>query len=198
MNYSLYVESTPNPEVMKFVSNRMLVDQSIEITNIEEAKDISIAKEVLKFPFVKSVYLSQNFMSITKMRDVEWDTIAMQLRAFISDFLNQEGVKNYTENVPKVKKQFQETKLKTNEDEDNNLSEKEKHIISLLNEYIKPAVESDGGSITFHSYKENIVTVNLRGACSGCPSASSTLKMGIESLLKEKIDNNIIVQANEG
>ena len=198
MNYSLYVESTPNPEVMKFVSNRMLVDQSIEITNIEEAKDISIAKEVLKFPFVKSIYLSQNFMSITKMRDVEWDTIAMQLRAFISDFLNQEGVKNYTENVPKVKKQFQETKLKTNEDEDNNLSEKEKHIISLLNEYIKPAVESDGGSITFHSYKENIVTVNLRGACSGCPSASSTLKMGIESLLKEKIDNNIIVQANEG
>ena len=198
MNYSLYVESTPNPEVMKFVSNRMLVDQSIEITNIEEAKDISIAQEVLKFPFVKSIYLSQNFMSITKMRDVEWDTIAMQLRAFISDFLNQEGVKNYTENVPKVKKQFQETKLKTNEDEDNNLSEKEKHIISLLNEYIKPAVESDGGSITFHSYKENIVTVNLRGACSGCPSASSTLKMGIESLLKEKIDNNIIVQANEG
>ena len=138
MNYSLYVESTPNPEVMKFVSNRMLVDQSIEITNIEEAKDISIAQEVLKFPFVKSIYLSQNFMSITKMRDVEWDTIAMQLRAFISDFLNQEGVKNYTENVPKVKKQFQETKLKTNEDEDNNLSEKEKHIISLLNEYIKP------------------------------------------------------------
>ncbi len=198
MNYSLYVESTPNPEVMKFVSNRMLVDQSIEITNIEEAKDISIAKELLKFPFVKSIYLSQNFMSITKMRDVEWDTIAMQLRAFISDFLNQEGVKNYTENVPKVKEQLQETKLKTTKDEDNNLSKKEKHIISLLNEYIKPAVESDGGSITFHSYKENIVTVNLRGACSGCPSASSTLKMGIESLLKEKIDNNIIVQANEG
>ena len=193
MNYSLYVESTPNPEVMKFVSNRMLVDQSIEITNIEEAKDISIAKELLKFPFIKSIYLSQNFISITKSRNVEWDTIAMQLRIFISDFLNKEGIKNYTKDIPKVK----EKKIENKALEDNHLSEKEKHIVSLLNEYIKPAVESDGGSITFHSYKDNIVTVNLRGACSGCPSASSTLKMGIESLLKEKVDRSIIVQAHE-
>ena len=196
MNYSLYVESTPNPEVMKFVSNRMLVDQSIEITNIEEAKNISIAKELLKFPFIKSIYLNQNFISITKVRDVEWEKIAMQLRVFISDFLNKEGIKNYTENITKTKENSQTTNLEPN-NEENNLSEKEQHIISLLNEYIKPAVESDGGSITFYSYKDNIVTVNLRGACSGCPSASSTLKMGIESLLKEKVDNNIIVQANE-
>ena len=198
MNYSLYVESTPNPEVMKFVSNRMLVDQSIEITNIEEAKDISIAKELLKFPFIKSIYLNQNFISITKMRDVEWDKIAMQLRVFISDFLNKEGIKNYTENIAKTKGKLQTTNLEPNKNKENNLSEKEQHIISLLNEYIKPAVESDGGSITFYSYKDNIVTVNLRGACSGCPSASSTLKMGIESLLKEKVDDKIIVQANEG
>ena len=120
----------------------------------------------------------------------------MQLRVFISDFLNKEGIKNYTENITKTKENSQTTNLEPN-NEENNLSEKEQHIISLLNEYIKPAVESDGGSITFYSYKDNIVTVNLRGACSGCPSASSTLKMGIESLLKEKVDNNIIVQANE-
>ena len=143
MNYSLYVESTPNPEVMKFVSNRMLVDQSIEITNIEEAKDISIAKELLKFPFIKSIYLNQNFISITKMRDVEWDKIAMQLRVFISDFLNKEGIKNYTENIAKTKGKLQTTNLEPNKNKENNLSEKEQHIISLLNEYIKPAVESD-------------------------------------------------------
>ena len=82
MNYSLYVESTPNPEVMKFVSNRMLVDQSIEITNIEEAKNISIAKELLKFPFIKSIYLNQNFISITKVRDVEWEKNSYAIKSF--------------------------------------------------------------------------------------------------------------------
>mgnify|MGYP001307748755 CR=1 FL=1 len=195
MNYSLYVESTPNPEVMKFVSNRMLVDQSIEITNIEEAKNISIAKELMKFPFIKNLYLSGNFISITKNKDVEWETIAMQLRIFISDFLNKEGIKNYTENISKEK--LKEKKVEKDTLTHQDLTEKESYIISLLEEYIKPAVESDGGSITFHSFKDNIVTVDLRGACSGCPSSSSTLKMGIESLLKQKVDSNITVQANE-
>ena len=196
MNYSIYAESTPNPEVMKFVANRMLADKSIEITSLAEAKNISIAEELLKFPFIKSLFISSNFISITKIESTKWEDIAMQLRVFISDFLNKEGIKNYTENITKTKENSQTTNLEPN-NEENNLSEKEQHIISLLNEYIKPAVESDGGSITFYSYKDNIVTVNLRGACSGCPSASSTLKMGIESLLKEKVDNNIIVQANE-
>ena len=195
MNYSIYAESTPNPEVMKFVANRMLVDKSIEITKAEQAKDISIAKALLNFPFVKSLYLSSNFISIAKTENVEWDMIAMQLRIFIADFLNKEGLKNYTEDISEdeiIKKETEEVK-----DEKSSFTEKEETIINLLNEYIKPAVESDGGAITFHSYVENIVTVNLKGACSGCPSSTSTLKGGIESLLNQKVDPNIVVIANE-
>ena len=195
MNYSIYAESTPNPEVMKFVANRMLVDKSIEITKVEQAKDISIAKALLNFPFVKSLYLSSNFISIAKTENVEWDMIAMQLRIFIADFLNKEGLKNYTEDISEdeiIKKETEEVK-----DEKSSFTEKEETIINLLNEYIKPAVESDGGAITFHSYIENIVTVNLKGACSGCPSSTSTLKGGIESLLNQKVDPNIVVIANE-
>ena len=99
MNYSIYVESTPNPEVMKFVSNRMIADKSIEIKNLREAKGISIAEELLKFPFVKSIYLSANFISITKISEVSWEDIAMQLRIFISDHLNSNIIKNYTEGI---------------------------------------------------------------------------------------------------
>jgi Fe-S cluster biogenesis protein NfuA len=181
---------------MKFVANRMLVDKSIEITKAEHAKDISIAKALLNFPFVKSLYLSSNFISISKTDNVEWDMIAMQLRVFIADFLNNEGIKNYTEHISEeelineeVEKEIIEEKV--------DFTDKEKAIINLLNEYIKPAVESDGGAITFHSYVGDIVTVNLKGACSGCPSSTSTLKGGIESLLNQKVDPNIVVRANE-
>jgi len=195
MNYSIYAESTPNPEVMKFVANRMLVDKSIEITKVEQAKDISIAKALLNFPFVKSLYLNSNFISIAKTENVEWDMIAMQLRIFIADFLNEEGLKNYTEHISEEEIIKEETEEVI--DEKISFTEKEETIIDLLNEYIKPAVESDGGAITFHSYVGDVVTVNLKGACSGCPSSTSTLKGGIESLLNQKVDPNIVVRANE-
>ena len=195
MNYSIYAESTPNPEVMKFVANRMLVDKSIEITKVEQAKNISIAKALLNFPFVKSLYLSSNFISIAKTENVEWDMIAMQLRIFIADFLNEEGLKNYTEHISEEEIIKEETEEVI--DAKISFTEKEETIIDLLNEYIKPAVESDGGAITFHSYVGDVVTVNLKGACSGCPSSTSTLKGGIESLLNQKIDPNIVVRANE-
>ena len=195
MNYSIYAESTPNPEVMKFVANRMFVDKSIEITKVEQAKDISIAKALLNFPFVKSLYLSSNFISIAKTENVEWDMIAMQLRIFIADFLNEEGLKNYTEHISEEEIIKEETEEVI--DEKIRFTEKEEAIIDLLNEYIKPAVESDGGAITFHSYVGDVVTVNLKGACSGCPSSTSTLKGGIESLLNQKVDPNIVVRANE-
>ena len=197
MNYSIYAESTPNPGVMKFVANRMLVDKSIEITQAEQAKDISVAKALFNFPFVKSLYLSSNFISIAKTDNVEWDVIAMQLRNFITDFLNEEGLKNYTKNITEeeiIKKELK-AEISTEKIE---FTDKEKAIIDLLNEYIKPAVEADGGAITFNSYVGDVVTVNLKGACSGCPSATSTLKGGIESLLNQKVDPNIVVRANEG
>ena len=197
MNYSIYAESTPNPGVMKFVANRMLVDKSIEITQAEQAKDISVAKALFNFPFVKSLYLSSNFISIAKTDNVEWDMIAMQLRNFITDFLNEEGLKNYTENITEEEIIKSEVKSEVST-EKIEFTDKEKAIIDLLNEYIKPAVEADGGAITFNSYVGDVVTVNLKGACSGCPSATSTLKGGIESLLNQKIDPNIVVRANEG
>ena len=97
MNYSIYAESTPNPEVMKFVANRMLADKSIEVKELKEAKGIIILEELIRFPFVKSIYLSANFISITKTETIKWEDIAMQLRVFIVDHLNSNEVKNYTE-----------------------------------------------------------------------------------------------------
>jgi Fe-S cluster biogenesis protein NfuA len=198
MNYSIYAESTPNPEVMKFVSNRMLADKNIEINSIQEAQGITIAEELMKFPFIKSLYISSNFISIAKKDTIEWEDIAMQLRIFITDHLNSEGIKNYTEHIS------EETETSNKKDDTNektvivkDYSDNEKEVIAILDEYIKPAVESDGGAITLHSYVDNIVSVDLKGACSGCPSATSTLKGGIESLLKQKINSDIVVVANE-
>ena len=193
MKYSIYAESTPNPKVMKFVSNKMLADKSIEINNLKEAKGISIAEELLRFPFVESIYLSSNFISVTKINEVEWENIAMQLRVFISDHLNSNEVQNYTEHIDISNN----NEIKINEVKIKTFTEKEKEIEDILNEYIKPAVEADGGAITLNYYKKNIVCVDLRGACSGCPSATSTLKQGIEALLKQKINPGIEVIANE-
>lgn len=197
MNYSIYAESTPNPQVMKFVANRMLADKSIEISSLKEAKGISIAEELLKFPFIESIYLSANFISITKNKKIEWGDIAMHLRSFITEHLNSSNdIKNYTEHI-EVKK---ETEVNNSEDVNiinKKFNKSEKEIEAILNEYIAPAVESDGGAITLNYYKDNIVCVDLKGACSGCPSSTSTLKGGIENLLRQKINPDIEVIANE-
>lgn len=193
MLYTIYAESTPNPEVMKFVANRMLADKSIEISTMAEAQGISIAEELLKFPFVKSIYLSSNFISISKVTTIEWENIAIQLRIFIADFLNEQGIKNYTEHL----KGFQKQETSISSEKKKEFSAKEIEIIALLEEYIKPAVESDGGAITLKSLVGNVVTVNLKGACSGCPSATITLKDGIETLLKDKFHPDIEVKTDE-
>ena len=196
MNYSIYAESTPNPEVMKFVANRMLTDKSIEITTLEEAKGISIAEELLKFPFVKSIYLSSNFISVSKNGTIAWENIAMQLRIFIADHLNSNDIKNYTENLSLEKVAAVEN-TKNDKITIKEFNDSEREIEALLNEYIAPAVESDGGAITLKYYKDNVVCVDLKGACSGCPSSTSTLKGGIEALLKQKVNPDIEVIANE-
>ena len=191
MKYSIYAESTPNPEVMKFVSNRMLSSKNIEIKNTKEAKGISIAEELLKFPFVKSIYLSSNFISISKKEAINWEDIAMPLRTFISEHLNNHEIQDYAKNISNKEK------LKEIKNEQKKFNEDEQEIEKILKEYIAPAVESDGGSITLKYYKNNIVCVNLQGACSGCPASTSTLKGGIENLLKQKINPNIEVISNE-
>ena len=181
MNYSLYAESTPNPDVMKFVSNQMIVKNNIEILSIDEAQDYPIAKEIFSFPFVESIFLSNNYIEIRKKKEVEWENIAMQLRSFISELLNKTDKEDI--NIQKENKKSKPIKT--------NFNDEEEEISDIINQYIKPAVESDGGSITLESFKMGIVKLNLSGACSGCPSASITLKQGIESLLKDKLGDKI-------
>tara|TARA_B100001769_G_scaffold204125_1_gene163732 strand:- start:82 stop:663 length:582 start_codon:yes stop_codon:yes gene_type:complete len=185
MLYTIYAESTPNPTTMKFVANKKLVKQSIEAKSPEEAKKINIAQKLFMFPFVENVFLSNNFISITKNRSVEWEDIAMQLREFILDFINNNKIeildhsKDISINSIKTKKKKTST------------TEIDNQIISLIDNYIKPAVESDGGAIEFHSFENGTVTVVLKGSCSGCPSSQATLKNGVEQLLKDKVGEKI-------
>tara|TARA_B100001057_G_scaffold40965_1_gene36791 strand:+ start:6692 stop:7558 length:867 start_codon:yes stop_codon:yes gene_type:complete len=174
---SIYSESTPNPSVMKFVSNKILIDTNIEFNNIDEASEMKFARELFKFPFVKSVYIDRNYISITKYEISEWGEITAQLRSFIIDFLSKNKLEYNKLNPQKVSKS----------------DEISEQIISILDEYIKPAVSSDGGNIVFDSYdpKEKIVKVILQGACSGCPSSTITLKNGIENILKEMMSNKV-------
>ena len=184
MNYSIYAESTPNPAVMKFVSNRILIAENMEILTVEDAKQMPLAAAIFNFPFVKGLFISGNFIAITKNADVKWDDIAMQLRIFITDFLNKEGV------VIKEMKTAKEVEKKIDQ-ETLNFSDMEQKIADILDEYIRPAVESDGGFISLKSFENGVVSVVLKGACSGCPSSSLTLKQGIESLLKQRFPDKI-------
>lgn len=174
---SIYSESTPNPSVMKFVSNKILIDTNVEFNNIDEASEMKFAKELFKFPFVKSIYIDRNYVSITKYEISEWGEITPQLRSFIIDFLSKNTLE-YKKSKPQ---------------KDSKSDEISKQIISILDEYIKPAVSSDGGNIVFDSYdpKEKVVKVILQGACSGCPSSTITLKNGIENILKEMLSTKV-------
>ena len=192
MFYSIYAESTPNPEVMKFVSNRMLADKSLEFLNPSEAKKIPMIQKIFSLPFVESIFLSSNFISIKKTNNLEWGEIILELRNFITKILNEDDIQNYTENIELIKEnKVSDTKEIDSEKKNTTYSEIEQDIIGLLNEYIKPAVEGDGGAIEFDSFSDGIVKVILKGACSGCPSSTATLKHGIESLLKQKLGEEI-------
>ena len=192
MFYSIYAESTPNPEVMKFVSNRMLADKSLEFLNPSEAKKIPMIQKIFSLPFVESIFLSSNFISIKKTSNLEWGEIILELRNFITKILNEDDIQNYTENIELIKEsEVSDTKDINSEKKNITYSEIEQDIIGLLNEYIRPAVEGDGGAIEFDSFTDGIVKVILKGACSGCPSSTATLKHGIESLLKQKLGEEI-------
>jgi Fe-S cluster biogenesis protein NfuA len=192
MFYSIYAESTPNPEVMKFVSNRMLADKSLEFLNPSEAKKIPMIQKIFSLPFVESIFLSSNFISIKKTSNLEWGEIILELRNFITKILNEDDIQNYTEDIELIKEnKVSDTKEINSEKKNITYSKIEHDIIGLLNEYIRPAVEGDGGAIEFDSFSDGIVKVILKGACSGCPSSTATLKHGIESLLKQKLGEDI-------
>ena len=175
---SIYTESTPNPSVLKFVSNKLIVDGSFEFNNIDEAQEMEFAKKLFEFSYVKSIYISKNFVSITKYDLKNWGEVTLELRNFIKNYLEINEI-NF--------------KRKEVETEEIDLDETSKKIISILDEYIKPAVSSDGGNILFDSYDKDkkLVKVILQGACSGCPSSTITLKNGIENMLKEMLSDKV-------
>ena len=180
---SLYAESTPNPLVVKFVANRILVDQ-----NIYEFNNRALALELFGFPFVDKVFLSNNFISITKKDNgIEWNDIIVEMREFIRDYLVDGGAVINENASPKKSKTVTHKEELIRE-----FSDIEKKIADLLDEYVRPAVEQDGGFISLKKFEKGIVTVSLQGACSGCPSSTITLKSGIESMLKREMPEEII------
>jgi Fe-S cluster biogenesis protein NfuA len=183
---TVYVEMTPNPSTMKFVANKyiLITGESVEFTSKAEAKGYSpLAEELFNFPFVKGVFLAANFVTISKNDSISWDFVAMELREF---------VKNWLADGKEVLIQMPAPKATVSANNDQPVktylpSEYDDAIRSLLDEYVRPAVEGDGGAIDFVGFEEGIVTVALRGACSGCPSSTATLKGGIENLLKQHL-----------
>lgn len=184
---TLYVEMTPNPNTMKFVANKYLLitGDSVEFTSKADAKGFSpLAEELFNFPFVKGVFIAANFVTITKSTDISWDYVQMELREFIREWLSfgkdvlvmmpQPKAAPTTEQADMPKKVYAP-------------SEFDDAIRNLLDEYVRPAVENDGGAIEFRNFDNGIVTVLLKGSCAGCPSSTATLKGGIENLLKQHI-----------
>lgn len=188
MAVTVYAEVTPNPSVMKFVANKKIVPTSFEFKNIDEAKDSKLAKHLFTLPFVKEVFFDENYVSINKYDIVEWDEITSSIRETIRDFI-AEG----NDVVSASSLQKQRTESPSSRLDDSSLDDTSKQIIDILEEYVKPAVASDGGNILFKSYEEDTKTVNviLQGACSGCPSSTFTLKNGIETMLKNMMGEKI-------
>ena len=185
---TVYAESTPNPKVMKFVANRAIIQgDSVEFMNIDEAKNSPLAMKLFHFPFVREVFIAKNFVSLTKYDAMEWEDVVMEVREFIREYLAEGGVVVHEIEEAQEKetsKESTETVAPINQQE---LGEIEMRIVDILDEFVKPAVESDGGNIRFMSYEEGVVSVLLQGACSGCPSSTVTLKQGIENLLKKML-----------
>ncbi len=193
----VYAEMTPNPATMKFVTNRMLIEggQQVEFTSKEQCAEASpLADELFNFPFVKAVFISGNFVAVAKDETLGWEMIMQQLRDYIREWLVEHEVA-----VAFVPEKLQPSAtFDENDSEEKRVSsidysgmgptEVDEEIKFLLDEFVRPAVEQDGGAIDFKAFHEGKVYVQLRGACSGCPSSMQTLKGGIENLLRSKLD----------
>ncbi len=178
--YQVFSEMTPNPMVMKFISSRKLIDGFVEVKSREESAEVPLAATLFnKFSFVKEVFISENFVTLTKNVSVEWHEVMIEVRDFIADYL-QEGGK--ISNIAAQKHEKPAENIINRE-----YTETEQKISDILDEYVAPAVAGDGGKISLIEYDETSKTAKmlLQGACSGCPSSTATLKGGIENLLKQ-------------
>ena len=175
----IYLESNPNPNSLKFVVNEMLVPEGIsfDFPDEESTENAPLAKELFQYPFVDRVFYMSNFITVTKKGDVEWLEIQGTIKEHIKKFLE----------AGKYIIEVSEPEVSTGEEE----TETVKKINTILEEYIRPAVEQDGGAITYHSFKEGIVKVKLQGSCSGCPSSMVTLKAGIENLFQRMMPGEV-------
>jgi Fe-S cluster biogenesis protein NfuA len=190
---TIYAEMTPNPNTMKYVADHMLVESGVvvEFLNSNEAKGYSTFAEALfNFPFVTRIFIAQNFVTVYKNDMVEWSDVTMELREFIKEWLmeNENPVQEIPQQVVAASNKEKSISTTTNLAPEIN-TKKDQQIVDLIDEYVQPAVEQDGGAIHFQSYDEEsgAVTVILKGSCSGCPSSTATLKGGVENLLKSHL-----------
>ncbi len=187
--YTIYAESTPNPTTMKYVANRVLLEDGLaEYTSIEEAKGSPVALKLFGFPFVVGVFIQSNFITVMKSDMVPWDDVVLELREFIRDYLNNGGAVVTELEAGAIQTDEQVAATSVHAEPTTDLEEK---IIAILDAEIAPAVAQDGGNITFQAYEKGVVNVVLRGACSGCPSSTVTLKNGIETLLKSRLPGEV-------
>jgi len=179
---SIYTEMTPNPETMKFVANKLLYPgKSVDFPDEQSAKPSPLAQELFTFPFIRSVFIASNFVTLTKTSEAEdWQDIIPTIKQFLKDYLEEGKLVVNEEELSAVKAESSNT---VNADDDDVV----KRIKELLENYVKPAVEMDGGAIQFKSYEEGKVNLMLQGSCSGCPSSMITLKAGIEGMMKRMI-----------
>lgn len=183
---TLYAEATPNPETMKFVANRLIMKPNVmlEYHSFEETSGAPLAQLLFSTGKVKSLFFNNNFVTVTKNPEHNWSSLASELRELIKGFLNTSGdaIIDYpAEKNPEMDQKSEAVNIPAND------QEAVAAIKQILDEYIKPAVEQDGGAITFKSYQKGVVSVILQGSCSGCPSSTVTLKSGIENLLKRMV-----------
>ena len=178
---SIYTEMTPNPETMKFVANKLLYPgKSIDFPDVESANPSPLALELFGFPFIKSVFIASNFVTLTKTSETDWNDVIPSIRQFLKEYLEELKPVINEDEVASMKQES--TNMVAADDDDVVVRVKE-----LLENYVKPAVEMDGGAIQFKSYRDGVVNLMLQGSCSGCPSSMITLKAGIEGMMKRMI-----------
>lgn len=184
--FTLYVEMTPNPAVMKFVTNKLLYKGIAEAKNAENTENFPLAKELFTFEYVKEIFVTENYISVTKIQEADWNEIALELRYYLLDYLQSDREIISEKYVP-LQNPYEKTFVKKD------YSDVELEINDIISEYIQPAVAGDGGNIQLIEFEEETKTARmlLQGACSGCPSSTITLKNGIETMLKQMMPGKV-------